>query len=162
VIAMSVTLGQDAFKQGHFVYVWLNEKGRPFYVGETGKSPIDRVGLHIRDVSRSGAIVSKIIQERNNPTQQYLILAFPIELSLLEAVAKENGATNNEASFNRARKALERAVYDELIKKYSDMHKARGCRWSANKGDKFAKTVLEHCGNSGHIRGHNNTLQRRS
>jgi hypothetical protein len=145
VIEIKVALGQDAFEHGHYVYVWLDGKGKPIYVGETGKSPVDRAGLHIRDISRSGAVISKIIQERRYPTQQYTILAFPIGQSLLEIVTKENGAANSAASYNRARKALERTVYDKLITEYPDLHKARGCSWKAKGGAQFAKAVLKNC-----------------
>lgn len=145
MIEINVTLGQDAFEHGHYVYVWLDERGIPFYVGETGKSPADRIGLHIRDVSRSGAVVSRIIQENQNPPQQYTVLAFAIGQNLLNEVVAENGAGRSLASYNRARKALERSVYDILIIQYQNIYQARGCRWSANSGNDFAHEILASC-----------------
>lgn len=145
MLEMKVRVGPEAFSGGSFVYVWMDQGRRPIYVGETGKSVSDRIGLHIRGKERSGAILSKIIHERNMPEQEYIVLAFPIDTPLLEKIAKENGAAANSASFNRARKALERRVYDLLSEHYDNLHQARGCRWRAESGAQFAGDVLEAC-----------------
>ncbi|MDO6420847.1 hypothetical protein [Saccharophagus degradans] len=145
MIELKFSIGLDSFENGNFIYIWIDGANLPFYVGETGKSPIDRAGLHIRDKSRSGAIVSKIIQLRSAQKQDYTVLAFPIEDELLTRVCQENGASTSNASYNRARKAIERAVYEELSKKFKDLHKARGCNWQAKSGVEYVKYVCEQC-----------------
>jgi hypothetical protein len=145
MIEIQITLGQDAFEDGQYIYVWLDGNRNPFYVGETSKSPIDRAGLHIRDSSRSGAIVSKIIQRKNLDRQKYTVLAFSVDESLLNSIAKENGASASSADHNRARKAIERRVYDELSPNYPGMHAARNSRWKATSGEGFAKMVAKAC-----------------
>jgi hypothetical protein len=139
MITFEFDLGPDAYVKGHFVYVWLNGDLDPIYVGETGQSPADRCGLHIRDQLRSGAIVGKHIAA--NPRQRYQVLAFPANIELLEAIAKENGSSSNAAALKRSRQALERVVYDALQFKYASLKKAKGCTWTAHAGAAFAASV---------------------
>ncbi len=63
-INLEMTIGPEAFERDQFVYVWLDGSFRPFYVGETAMSLADRAGLHIRDSTRSGALVSRLIRHR--------------------------------------------------------------------------------------------------
>lgn len=141
MIELKFRIGLDSFEVGDYVYVWLDGERRPFYVGETSKSPIDRAGLHIRDRNRSGAIISEIIQSQKNNVQEYTVLSFLIDRDLLATICKENGATNSKASFNRARKALERAVYDSLSKNFNTLHKARKSKWLAQSGNDFVSEI---------------------
>lgn len=143
MIEIAIQLGPDAFDHGQFIYVWLDSCGQPIYVGETAKSPSDRAGLHIRDSSRSGAIVGKLMKSR--PHQLYTVLAFPIEESLLVKVAHENTPAHDSASRKRARKAIERLVYERLSSKFAGLHPGRGCTWRAGSAVTFADEVLEVC-----------------
>ena len=145
MIEIKVKVGRNAFKSGNYVYVWIDQDGEPIYIGETSKSPSDRIGLHIRNIDRSGATISKIIHERSLPDQEYSVLAFPIDTELLKSISKENGAGIGVSSHNRARKALERKVFDVLSNEYKNIHKAKGCKWTAESGTKFADTVLISC-----------------
>jgi hypothetical protein len=143
MIKLEITIGPEAFEQGQFVYVWLDAKSEPFYVGETAQSLADRAGLHIRDPSRSGAIVGRIIRQRKRQT--YSVLAFSLDPRLLDAVARENGASQNSAARNRARKAIERRVFELLSSSFSSLHRARGCSWNASAADSFVRSVFDVC-----------------
>lgn len=143
MIKLKITIGPEAFERGQFLYVWLDGSSAPFYVGETGKSIADRAGLHIRDPLRSGAIVGRLIRQRE--WQTYSVLAFPLGLGLLDAVARENGAARNRAAHRRARKAIERLVFEVLWNRFSGLHRGRGCSWKASAAEGFAQSVLEVC-----------------
>jgi hypothetical protein len=140
---MEIRIGEPAYIAGNFVYVWLDGTSRPFYVGETGKSLADRCGLHIRDPSRSGAIVAARI--RMHPQQLYVVLCFTIEEELWQRVARENGASMSRASCNRARKAIERKVYEVLEEAFPGMHTGRTCKWKAEAANEFAYGILKLC-----------------
>ena len=147
-----ITIGPDAFEEGHFLYVWFrsNQNREPFYVGETSKSLADRVGLHIRksgNVSRSGAVVGTLMHNGNWPTQEYTVLSFPVSEQVLCDVSKENGGGSNTAGKNRARKAIEHAVHQELLKTYKNMHKPKGSKWRASSASTFCENIIEQCSN---------------
>lgn len=140
---IEIRIGEPAYTEGDFVYVWLDANSRPFYVGETGKSLADRCGLHIRDPSRSGAIVAARI--RKHPEQLYVVLCFKIEKKLWQGVARENGASISRANCNRARKAIERKLYELLEKAFPGMHTGRTCKWKAEAANEFADYILKLC-----------------
>jgi hypothetical protein len=144
-LKISLTLGPGVYQSGNFVYVWLDAEGKPFYVGETSQSIADRTGLHIRDKTRSGAVVSKILSALDSPERRLTVMAFRINDDLLQSVAQDNGCTFSAASANRARKAIERATYDRLLRSYPKMHLARGCRWHAPSASKFVAEIVQAC-----------------
>ena len=141
-IEIEFRIGKPAYATGNFVYVWVSGESGPFYVGETGKSMADRCGLHIRDPSRSGAIVAARISK--HPHQQYAAFGFHIEDKLWHLVAAENHATPSGANCNRARKAIERKVYEVLKEQFPGMHPGRGCTWKAEAAKEFAEDILKY------------------
>lgn len=149
---IKITIGPDAFEEGHFIYVWFksNPNQWPFYVGETSKSLADRVGLHIRKsgtVSRSGAAVGTLVHNGNWPTQEYIVLSFPVSEQILCGISKENGGSCNSAGKSRARKAIEYAVHQELLKTHKSMHKPKGSKWKASSASAFCESIIEQCSN---------------
>lgn len=144
-LKISLTLGPGVDRPGNYVYVWLNASGHPFYVGETSQTVADRTGLHIRDKTRSGAVVAKILSKSRTEEQRLTVLAFSIPDDVIRSVARDNNAPHDSASANRSRKAIERAVYEQLSSRYSGMHIARGCKWKAPSADSFIAEVVQAC-----------------
>ena len=142
---IKIEIGPEAYRRGQFVYVWFDETGKPIYVGQSRKSLADRVGLHICDEDTSGAIVAKIIRKR--PHQIYSIVAFPLNQLLLNAVIRENRniVFKKQSVDESARKAVERLVYECLVKRFPDIHKGTTCRWSAKAARNLSKKVMEYC-----------------
>lgn len=144
-LELSLSWSPEAFLPGNYIYIWLDGQMNPFYVGETSKSPSDRIGLHIRDKSRSGAIVAAIMASRRMPMQIYTVLAFAVPDVILEKIAEENGASFNETTANRARKALEFQVGAELATEHIGLHRLRGARWKATTANDFVSSVMAAC-----------------
>ena len=150
MVEIKITIGPDAFASGNFIYVWLKSSPNhePFYVGETSKSVADRVGLHIRksgNVARSGAVVGTLIHNGKWPTQEYTVLAIEVSNQVLCDVANENNAGCSNADKNRARKAIEYAVHQQLLKTYDKMHKPKGSKWRASSASVFCAHIIERC-----------------
>lgn len=149
---ISITIDPDAFEEGNFLYVWFrsNPNRAPFYVGETSKSLADRVGLHIRKsnkVTRSGAAVGTLMHNGNWPAQEYTVLSFLVSEQILCGVSEENGGICNTAGKNRARKAIEYAVHQGLLRTYKSMHKPKGSKWKASSASTFCENIIEQCSN---------------
>ena len=73
---------------------------------------------------------------------------YEIPMSVLEAVAEENGATKDKKSQNKARKAIEYRLYVSLKEKYPELYKIRTSRWEAKSSEKFIGIILEETKNA--------------
>lgn len=153
MIELKLNFGDDIFTESNYVYVWFKTSPitEPFYVGETSKSIADRTGLHIRQsgaLSRSGATVGKHIHNMGWADQEYFIRGYEITNNILIAVAKENGAAKNQASLNRARKAIEFFLYQTLNSNFENMYKIRASRWTALKANNLISEILSNVKNA--------------
>ena len=153
MIELRLNIDIAAFKESNYVYIWFKSKPtlEPFYVGETSKSISDRSGLHIRrtgSTSRSGSVVGTHIYNMKWPAQEYVVRGYEIPMSVLEAVAEENGATKDKKSQNKARKAIEYRLYVSLKEKYPELYKIRASRWEAKSSEKFIGIILEETKNA--------------